>query len=516
MMKKVIKVTKNIICKSLLLIVLFVLLLAITSADWFLGTFGEMDFSIVVYQLFSPMEGTSSEILGKYCSECLIPVVGVTAVIMLLYIFYDIIFKKCFLKIKVEVFGKKFQLLVNRKFSVISKWIVLATGMVILISVLANKAVVLGIPEYVKEIANSSTLFEEEYVDPNEVQLVFPEQKQNLLLLYMESMEATYASVEAGGGKPVNYIPELTKLAEENLNFSDSDKLGGGHAYTSGWTMGGLLSSSTGVPYKLPVEGNSAGEYEKFLPGVTALGEILSAEGYQNYFMCGSNASFGGRKAFYLQHGNYGILDWNGAKESGVIPKDYEVYWGMEDAKLYQYARQELTEIAAGGEPFNFTMLTVDTHHPDGYICELCDNQYPEKYANAIACASKQMFEFVEWVEQQEWYENTTIVIVGDHLSMNNTFWADIGDYERSIYNCFINYPDYVKAANSNNREFSTMDMFPTVLASLGVQIEGERLGLGVNLFSDEQTLPERLGKDYFLEQLKMHSNYYFNEFVVE
>ena len=35
------------------------------------------------------------------------------------------------------------------------------------------------------------------------------------------------------------------------------------------------------------------------------------------------------------------------------------------------------------------------------------------------------------------------------------------------------------------NRDFSTLDFFPTTLASLGVQIEGDRLGLGTNLFSN-------------------------------
>ena len=32
--------------------------------------------------------------------------------------------------------------------------------------------------------------------------------------------------------------------------------------------------------------------------------------------------------------------------------------------------------------------------------------------------------------------------------------------------------------------KFSQFDMFPTTLAALGVKIEGNKLGLGVNLFS--------------------------------
>lgn len=513
--KKIIKIIVSLIGKVLLAFVLFFALLAIGSADWFLKTFGAMDFSIVIYQLFSPMEGTSSEILAKYCSDVLIPTSGITITVMLMYIFCDIIFRKCFVKVGIAFGNREIKLSIHKKTYLISKWIILVTGLIGLFFVLISKAVAVGIPEYLEEVRNSSTLFEDEYVNPKDTKIEFPESERNLILIYLESMESTYASTSEGGAKPINYIPELTDLAKNNLNFSDSDKLGGGHVYTEGWTMAGLLGSSTGVPYKLPVEGNSAGEYEQFLPGITGLGDILQEAGYKNYFMCGSDATFGGREAFYSQHGDYEILDYDRARVDGFIPMDYQVYWGMEDEKLYSYAREELTKIGAEGQPFNFTMLTVDTHHPDGYICELCDNEYPEQYANAIVCASKQATDFVKWIQQQDWYENTTVIIMGDHTSMNNNFWDDIGDYERTIYNCFINYPDSVSAVNPYDREFSTLDMFPTILAALGVKIDGERLGLGVNLFSGEKTLPEKMGKDAYITELRKFSYYYFNEFVV-
>ena len=44
---------------------------------------------------------------------------------------------------------------------------------------------------------------------------------------------------------------------------------------------------------------------------------------------------------------------------------------------LYERAKKEseknyLKKI----KPFNLTMLTVDTHFPNGYICDLCENKY--------------------------------------------------------------------------------------------------------------------------------------------
>ena len=60
---------------------------------------------------------------------------------------------------------------------------------------------------------------------------------------------------------------------------------------------------------------------------------------------------------------------------------------------------------------------------------------------------------------------------------------------------------------NAKYREFATIDNFPTTLAALGVKIEGDRLGLGTNLFSDH-TLIERDGLDYVNEELQKASSW--------
>lgn len=56
-------------------------------------------------------------------------------------------------------------------------------------------------------------------------------------------------------------------------------------------------------------------------------------------------------------------------------------------------------------EPFNFTMLTVDTHHIGGYKCDLCGDKYDDQYENVLACASAQVDKFVKWLQKQDFYE---------------------------------------------------------------------------------------------------------------
>lgn len=503
--------------KILLFLIFFVLLIIWRSADWFLNNFDNVDISVAIYQLFSPLKGTESGILGDYIIQCLCLSVFLAGAMVIAYTFYDMMAGRIFLEIDCRIGTKRLRIGgKGNKYTNIRKLVILWVCIAVLCGCVWSKAIEVGVPEYLESVTNVSSIFESEYIDPDDVAITFPERKRNLIFIYMESMEATYASTQDGGGKPVNYIPELTQLAEENLFFSDDEDLGGaGFASGTGWTMGGLFSSATGVNYKLPIDGNDAGEYESFAPGLKGIGEVLLENGYQNYFMCGSDVTFGGRRAFYEQHGDYHILDYHSAKDDGIIPEDYQVFWGMEDEKLYEYAKQQLTEIASQSEPFNFMMLTVDTHPSDGYVCGLCGDAYENQYENVIACASRQAAQFVEWISGQDWYENTTIVITGDHRNMKGDFWDDIGDYDRKIYNCFINLPEGRSAVQTTNREFTILDLFPTTLAAIGADIEGDRLALGVNLFSGEKTLPEKMGFEAFNTELKLYSNYYYKNFIM-
>lgn len=498
-------------------IVLFIFIFLIRLADWYIDWFSTAGFSIVVYQLRSPLQGTAGEIMDGFKQQALYTSILISLALIVIGFFFDCIFNNNDLRISIRINKRSRDVCIKgsgyRKF----KRFLSAVLIIALLSLLVNRVYAVGIPQYVREISDSSTLYEEEYVDPDTVALTFPEQKRNLIILYIESMEASYMDVENGGNADVNYIPELTQLARDNVNFSPSDKLGGFDIYGIGFTMAGLLASSAGINYKIPVRNETANYFSVFLPGVTALGDILAEHGYHNYFLCGSDGEFGGREQFYTQHGDYEILDLEYADEAGYIPHGYHnESWGYEDTYLYEIAKDELTSIAAAGEPFNFTMLTVDTHGPAGYVCEKCEDQFADQYANVLSCASRQAYDFIRWVQQQDWYEDTTILIMGDHTSMVAQFMDYSNGYEKQVYDCYVNVADGLDRGSqrTNNRIFSTLDIFPTTLAVMGVKIEGNRLGLGVNLFSDEPTLPERFGSEHFYEELQRNSNFYVREFI--
>lgn len=373
----------------------------------------------------------------------------------------------------------------------------------------------LEVVSYISVSSTESDFIMENYADPATTKLTFPEKKRNLIYIFLESMETTYAEPSAGGNITHNFIPELSELAEDNINFSADSGLGGALSYSgTTWTAAAMVAQTSGMLIKVPLAGETYGGNNAFLPGVSTVGEVLAAEGYKQTLLVGSDADFGGRKTYFLEHGNYNIVDINSLKAEGRLPDDYRQWWGYEDDKLFDFAKEEVEKLYESGEPFNFTMLTADTHFPDGYECEDCEHNWENQYANVLSCSSKRVYEFIEWIKEQPFYENTTIILCGDHLTMDPEFLKDINkDYTRTVYNCFINSATTPK--REKNRLFGTFDLFPTTLSAMGVVIEGERLGLGTNLFSDVPTLTEKYGYTVLDSELQKKSLFY-NEEILE
>ena len=354
-------------------------------------------------------------------------------------------------------------------------------------------------------------IYDKYYIDTATVELTFPEKKKNLVYIYMESMEMSLADESHGGGKSVNVIPKLTDIALENDCFNgDTDILNGARSlYNSTWTIAGLVAQTSGLPLGINhVLTNNINSISSFMPGATTLGDILEKEGYHNVFMLGSDAKFGNRDVYFKEHGNYDIDDYYWARNNNKLPdKSYYVWWGYEDDKLFTYAKEELTSLAESDEPFALSLLTVDTHFVNGYLCDDCPDTFTSQYSNVLACSSKKVSELVEWIEAQPWGEDTVIVLNGDHLCMDSKYYEDMpDDYERKTYTAIINSS---KKEPDTTRLYSTMDLFPTTLSAMGVTIKGDRLGLGTDLYSDTPTLLEELGENYLNYELSLNSTFY-------
>ena len=486
-----------------LCLLILIAFLCFFSAAWYVRIYGRIGFDSVLYTLTGGMGGVSTDLVDRYLAGAVVPAL-ICTILVILPLFWA---------------GKPLIRLRSITLFPIPRWIASLLAVALSLGLLFYAAFDVELVDYLINSNRTGALYQDEYKDPNGVTITFPEEKRNLIYIMLESMETSYLSEDLGGALPYNLIPELTQLAQDNINFSHNTSVGGFWEVTgTSWTIGAMVGHTAGVPLKVPSGitdwQNGYGKEGEFLPGVTSLTSILNEQGYYQALMVGSDASFGGRKTYFETHGIDKIYDLLTAWYDGTVDYGYwNDWWGFEDQILFEYAKQELTAISQQDQPFAFTLLTVDTHHIGGYRCQLCGSNYEESYENAIACASRQVYAFVKWIMAQPFYENTTIVITGDHCSMDRGYFSrNVDDgYERHIYNCFINAA--ATPFSTQNRQFCAMDMFPTTLAAMGCTIEGQRLGLGTNLFSAMPTLMEKMGYTKLCAELSKKSEFYSQNF---
>ena len=480
---------------------IFVLAVALISISvWYKNNYF-MEFAALLEVLAGPIEGTGANMINDICWA----IIPYSVAALVIYVAAAIVIGRELIKFKKPNVYK----FVRVGGSILCSCTLIFS---LIFTVFSFKML-----SFLQTIGDKTTIYEEKYVDPADVAITANGETKNIIYIYMESMETTHASVEAGGMLDTNYIPNLTALALANTNFSqhsDSSKLGGFYALAgSSWTIAGILSSTGGIPYAFQVGNNGMDKANSFAPLLTTFGDVLEEKGYHNYFLCGSDAVFGGRESYFTTHGSYTIYDLYTARADGSIPANYhDGWWGYEDHYLYEIAKEKITEAASKDEPFNFTMLTVDTHPKKGHGCKLCGDE--DVTENVLPCADTQILNFVNWCKEQSFYEDTVIVIVGDHLRSDNSLVEDIEYHDRRVYNCIINSDTVPAEGATLNRSWCTFDLFPTVLAAMNFNIEGNRLGLGVNMYSGEKTLIEEMGFDEFDYEMHCSSDFYTKRWI--
>jgi phosphoglycerol transferase len=317
--------------------------------------------------------------------------------------------------------------------------------------------------------------FSDMYVPPQNVK-ISAQAPRNLVLIYMESMETGYRDPERFG---INLLAGLDELG--GIKFEQYRP-----AFGTGWTIATIVSTQCGLPLKAVslLDGNDQGEALKaFLPNATCLGDILSDHGYHNVFMGGASLNFAGKGKFLRDHGYHEILGREDWIERGAQVENMNE-WGLHDDELLTHAKLKLQELQALDNPFNLTLLTVDTHHPEGFISPTCSKRGTKNYSGIVKCSVDQIVDFVKCLKEQGSLANTNVVIVGDHLAMATGERANkLNAAERLIFNTFISEQSFV----INRDTIVPFDILPTTLAFVGFDIENSALALGISAFGHEK-----------------------------
>ena len=544
------KIIQSVFCIILSLIFFYLSFVFLRVLDWIKDVFGKVDFVQIIFFLKVPIVGTS-DIIIKYFKEdvllyCLFLLIFVSLFFILLYIFSKKIYLKniCFINYVYKcflVFLVGFVIifivdnisglfLINKEnISQILKILILVVFLMVCFDILfkilklkiLNKILICSIFLFILSILNFcvvfevfeelflgySNFYEQYYVNPKTAKIDVPKDKKNLIMIYMESMDYSV----------INYVSkyyelELLEIAENNLSFDN---------YISGpfqnWTQASLLATTTGIPFSytgksfisifnksLNIRKTQVKDYS-FAKKAYSLYQILKDNGYSLFFLQGGNLEFADTESFLKSHG-FDDTTIIGAEKIEKYYKQYERdehWWGYFDSDVYEILKKKLIEYA-NKQPFFVTMFTLDTH----FSKTDKNDAKNEQHIKFVKVASLLIVDFLNWLKEQSFADNTTVIIIGDHDRMGTNFSKQNKD---NVYNVFIN----VKRTTQNkNRMFNQIDLFPTILESIGFKIEGDRLGLGTSLFSKKQTLIEEFGYKKLKKMLRYKSKLCYNLWV--
>lgn len=482
-------------------ILVFLGTISLFSSYWAMHYFGNIKFDQIMFTISQPLTGTNVTQITDYIKGPLLLSLMTTFWLVALG---DLLF----LCAKKLIKNKR---LINTVYTF--------STILFIVSSFAYSLKLLGFNDIKAYFFETTKMYDSYYVDPRDVSMTFPENKRNLIYIFLESMESSYSSKEYGGIESENLIPNLTNEAlNEGVNFSNRTDLGGMITIPgANQTVSSMFAQTSGIPLRTSgsIDENSyRSTQEYFMPGAYTLGEILQDQGYNQMLFIGSQGTFGGRDKYFKQHGNYTIRDYYWFKKEGIIPDDYYVWWGVEDEKIFPYAKESLSELASADQPFNFTMLTTNTHFEDGFKSAATPYKFTDQYSNVIYYSDYLVEDLLQWIKQQDFYQNTTVIVVGDHLTMDKDFFENIDpNYQRTAYNVILNAPTTIQKSN-HSRLFNATDLFPTTLAALDVSLSSDRLGIGTNLYSNTPTLMEEMGQQKYVQEVAKKSEFYNKTFI--
>lgn len=460
----------------LALFIIFAGFMLFSSANWVVRKFGEVTYEQILFHLNMPFSSETRMMLS-YAKNTLMT--GAIIVLVLTVLFCHKY------KFHIKIIDKFREFVYQNRNALSCAWFVFC---LIFVFFKMNVWNMITLHKYKSETSN---FYEENYIIPQDVKINFPNKKHNLILLFAESFEATYAKTPNHNYFGDDLIPNIHKLANDNISFSDNNYIGGSYEIDgTQWTQAGLFAQTCGAPIQLPInDPNWFHPKEGFYPKAWCLYDILKEQGYNLVSLIGSNGEFAGMNKFVETHGNQKLLDTNFYANRDGIKLSLEKTTKLPDTQVFNYAKEALNNLASQDKPFVFTLMTLDTHYGTyRFADDVCERKYgpDNNIENVVSCSDKQIANFIDWLKEQDFYKDTVLVILGDHLTMNQRFTKDM---DRKPINIFVNTP--VAANNTKNRIFTPFDIYPTIIESMGAKIEGHRLGLGTSLFSDVQMLTE-------------------------
>ncbi len=316
--------------------------------------------------------------------------------------------------------------------------------------------------------------FAQSKVAPNKVKDDYfgTEKGKNLIVIQVESLENAVINQTIGGQE---ITPNLNQLAKDGLYFNNYyTQVGPGNTADAEFsTMNSLYPLPDDVVFI---------DYAKNT--YNALPQLLVKNGYKTYSLHGDVPTFWNRSNIYPQLGYqkaYDLNDFIITRPVGQGPSS------LGDEDLFS---QSLPRMESFKQPFMATLITMSSHTPFILPDDLQTLQIPSEtnltqtqweYLQSVHYADKAIGEFIDGLKKDGLYNNSLILIWGDHGSFTNISSAlSQNNIIPALNNSQV--PMIILAPGTNlngtmNEPASHLDIYPTISNLFGIATPKTVLG---------------------------------------
>lgn len=331
------------------------------------------------------------------------------------------------------------------------------------------------------EMTEVDNFADAKYAAPND-DLFGVAKGKNLIMVSVESTQSFVLNNEVNSQE---ITPFLNDFAKESLNYTNFyHQTGQGKTSDAEFiTENSLYPLSRGAVFFT----HSGNEFN-------SMAEKLAENGYYTNAMHANNKSFWNRDIMYDSIGYERFYD----EEDYEITEDNSVNWGMKDIPFFEQSVGLMKEMP---KPFYSKMITLTNHHPfyydeeDKMIDEYNSNSGTlNRYFVTVRYTDESLKRFVEELKASGLYENSVIVLYGDHYGISENHNEAMSQYLGKEVTPFVSaqlqkVPFMIHIPGVDGREISTVggmvDVRPTLLHLFGIDTKGD-IQFGQDLNSED------------------------------
>ncbi|WAA09692.1 LTA synthase family protein [Fervidibacillus albus] len=336
------------------------------------------------------------------------------------------------------------------------------------------------------------------YIPPEERNYFGAAEGRNLIVIQVESMQNFPIGLEVGGQE---VTPNMNRLIENSFYFSRLfQQTGPGNTSDAEFLMNTSL-------FPTPFNPTSQTYGGKIFP---SLPRLLKKKGYTTMTFHADEIEFWNRIELYPALGFDTYYD-----ETFFEKKDL-IGMGSSDEYMFEKAFEVLKAHHVTNQKFYAHLVTLTTHHPFTIPSDRITLDLPEKFQNtltgnylvAMNYVDRAIRELIDALKEEGIYENSVIVIYGDHFGLQQSAISEedtnlVSDLLGHEYQTIdrlnipfiIHVPGITEPGQTFDQVSGQMDMMPTVANLLGISLD-DQIIFGQDLLNSDQNL---LGVRYYL-----------------